>query len=66
MEAKVHEVAELIIERKSQKLVSHGRFIADRFADSSLDTDAVPAMPATPVPQAVPQPVEEREKVRVV
>jgi hypothetical protein len=63
MEAKVHEVADLIIDRQSQRLVSHGRFIADRFADSSLETQPVDAAAVT---QPAVERVDEREKVRVV
>ena len=40
MEVKAHEVAEALIERQSQRLVTHGRFIADRFADSALEPAA--------------------------
>jgi hypothetical protein len=63
MEAKVHEVADLIIDRQSQRLVSHGRFIADRFSDSTLETQPVEVGAATP---PVAARVEEHEKVRVV
>src|SRR3954452_15897873 len=78
MEAKVHEVADLVIDRKSQRLMSHGRFIAERFSDSALDTDAaldplvqrVATVPQPAVATAAQQPVavleSEREKVRVV
>ena len=38
METKVHEVADAVIERESQRLVTHGRFIADRFGESSLES----------------------------
>ncbi len=75
METKVHEVANSVIERSSQRLVTHGRFIADRFGESSLDANAEATPVATPQampapPQAVPAPThvveQEREKVRVV
>jgi hypothetical protein len=39
METKVQEVADALIERESQRLVTHGRFIADRFGASTLETD---------------------------
>jgi hypothetical protein len=80
METKVHEVADSVIERSSQRLVTHGRFIADRFGESAMDAqvdevaDAVSARVAQPVNQNVAQPTaaavreseREREKVRVV
>jgi len=50
MEAKVQEVADAVIERESQRLVTHGRFIADRFAASTLEST----------------PEQEKEAVRVV
>ena len=46
METKAHEVADAVIERQSQRLVTHGRFIADRFGESALDTGAT-KWPAT-------------------
>lgn len=72
METKVHEVADAVIESESQRLVTHGRFIADRFGESALDTDATEAM--APAQATVKAPVadhereleREREKVRVV
>jgi len=78
METKVHEVADSVIERSSQRLVTHGRFIADRFGESALDAqvdqvaDEVAARIAQPVNQKLAQPTaaavreSEREKVRVV
>jgi len=72
MESKVHEVADLIIERQSQRLVTHGRFIADRFGDSSLEADnqaqaAVPAAARAPVaaPMAQSELEAKRERVKV-
>ena len=71
METKVHEVADAMIERESQRLVTHGRFIADRFADSSFEAepDSKVAM-ATPAPAAAPVAQSEleakRERVKVV
>jgi hypothetical protein len=72
MDAKVHEVADLVIERDSQRLVAHGRFIADRFSDSNLEAtdDPVATSLAKPASAAVPQQESqrqpEREAVRVV
>ena len=62
METKVHEVADAMIERDSQRLVTHGRFIADRFGDSSFEAqpDAKVAMPA-PAPAAAPVAQSELE-----
>ena len=39
METKVREVADAMIERESQRLVTHGRFIADRFSASTLESE---------------------------
>lgn len=79
METKAHEVADAVIERESQRLVTHGRFIADRFGESNLDPDNMEdaeTKVATPVPTQVPasapaaeharEPEREREKARVV
>ncbi len=76
METKVHEVADSVIERTSQRLVTHGRFIADRFGESTLEADAdaatakVASVATQKVAQQVAQPVHEaereRDKVRVV
>ena len=79
METKAHEVADAVIERSSQRLVTHGRFIADRFGDSSRGgpltgcgtVAAVVSKPAsTPAAASATQPVQElereREKVGVV
>jgi hypothetical protein len=71
METKVHEVADAMIERDSQRLVTHGRFIADRFSDSSFEAqpDSKVAMP-TAAPAAAPVAQSEleakRERVKVV
>jgi hypothetical protein len=67
METKVHEVADALIERDSQRLVTHGRFIADRFADSTLEAQT-PANVAAPAPaSAVTSELEaKRERVKVV
>jgi hypothetical protein len=76
MEAKVHEVADALIDRQSQRLVTHGRFIADRFGDSSLESDAEAKL-AVPGPAVgVPAPASaaaaqseleaKRERVKVV
>lgn len=67
METKVHEVADAIIERQSQRLVTHGRFIADRFGDSALEAgqSAVP-LPARPAEQPAREREREREGVKVV
>jgi hypothetical protein len=69
MDVKVHEVAEAVIQRQSQRLVSHGRFIADRFSESALDdgaVDPVAQQMTARVTQPAPVPEQEREKVRVV
>jgi hypothetical protein len=72
METKVHEVADTVIERTSQRLVTHGRFIADRFGESALDADVEKVAPevvtaaAAPVAAPVRESEREREKVRVV
>lgn len=58
METKVHEVADALIERESQRLVSHGRFIADRFGASTLENQ--------PEAQVETERKSERETVRVV
>ena len=68
METKVHEVADSVIERTSQRLVTHGRFIADRFGESSLEPDLA-KVAATRSAARLRQHGErerEREKVRVV
>lgn len=61
MDRKMREVADDIIRNDSEKLVAHGRFLAERFGTSSLDLDAVAAAaPATAavVQAPVPAPVQ--------
>jgi len=60
MEEKAHEVAEAVIERQSQRLVTHGRFIAERFSDSAL----APATVREPGLVRELEPATEREAVR--
>jgi hypothetical protein len=79
MEQKVHEVADSVIDRTSQRLITHGRFIEDRFGDSALDpaeasqvTEAIRASQPVRVDQQTTvreresERESEREKVRVV
>jgi hypothetical protein len=56
MEQKVHAVADSVIDRTSQRLISHGRFIEDRFGDSSLEPDA-----AAQIAEVVRTPDRQRE-----
>jgi hypothetical protein len=67
MEQKANEVAEAVIDKQSQRLVAHGRFIAERFADSKLEPSTVsvpaPAAELAPVPTSAVE--REREKARV-
>jgi len=56
MEAKVREVADLVIQRDSDRLVTHGRFIAERFGSSTLES----------TPERTTEREKERETVRVV
>ncbi len=73
METNTRRVADTIVERESQRLITHGRFLSERLGQSSLDPTR-PVVVATPQPVASQVPVEarveerqlEREKVRVV
>lgn len=56
MDAKLKEVGEDMMRHDSQNLLANGRFLAERFATSSLK---VPA-------QGLPVPQEEESKVRVI
>jgi len=68
METNTRHVADTIVQRESQRLITHGRFLSERLGQSSLDPTRVVSSQSAPV--ALPQPVEERqlerEKVRVV
>ena len=67
----MHEVADAIIERQSQRLVTHGRFIADRFGDSTFEAEdeakvAVPTQAPAGAPVAQSEIDAKRERVKVV
>ena len=74
MEDNTRRVADTIVQRESERLITHGRFLSERLGQSSLDTTVVASSQSVPVP--MPQPVSsqvpveerqlEREKVRVV
>lgn len=71
METKVQEVADAVIERESQRLVTHGRFIADRFGQSNLEPDLgenaptnVTANVATPIPSPAQAPAPAADRAR--
>lgn len=68
MEDNTRRVADTIVQRESQRLITHGRFLSERLGQSSLDQTVVASSQVAPVP--MPQPVDERqverEKVRVV
>jgi hypothetical protein len=71
METKVHEVADALIERQSQRLVTHGRFIADRFGDSTFEAAAqtnveVAATAGAQAPAVQSELEAKRERVKVV
>ena len=51
MDIKTREVAEIVVRRESQQLVHHGRFLAERYHDSSLDVPPGPIIPPPPPPQ---------------
>ncbi len=52
MDRKMQEVAEDIVRQDSDRLLAHGRFLAERFAPSALQLDADTT--ATPAPTAPP------------
>jgi hypothetical protein len=70
MDTKMREAADAILAHDSERLLANGRFLADRFATSSLRIDAQPLAPTTvqasaPAAAAEPQPVEAApERVR--
>ncbi len=41
MDARMREVADDIVRHDSERLIAHGRFLAERFGTSSLDLDAI-------------------------
>ena len=47
MDRKMREVADDIVRNDSEKLLAHGRFLAERFGTSSLDLDAAATAAAT-------------------
>lgn len=62
MASKLQEVADNIAQHDSDRLFANGRFLADKFATSSLSVDApAVAVPATP---AEVESERERERVR--
>ena len=54
MDVKMRDAADAILAHDSQKLLANGRFLADRFAVSSLDLGVVPVAGALPAPAAAP------------
>jgi hypothetical protein len=48
MDAKMREAADAILAHDSERLLANGRFLADRFATSSLRVDAPAPSPALP------------------
>ena len=66
MDAKMKDAADAILAHDSEKLLANGRFLADRFATSSLDINA-PGIAAalTPPAMAVPDPAVARQQVEV-
>jgi hypothetical protein len=76
MDDKMREVADDMVRHDSQRLVAHGRFLAERFGTSSLDLDSmrqtgsasVPPVATRPIetarPSATAKEAEERERVR--
>ena len=58
MDAKLREVGDDMMRHDSQNLLANGRFLAERFATSSIQVPAVGL--------AVPEPAEEKDKVRVI
>jgi hypothetical protein len=61
MDRKMHEVAEDIVRHDSDRLLANGRFLAERFAPSSLTIEG--AAPGTVVPGTGSVEIEEREAV---
>jgi hypothetical protein len=57
MDTKTRQVAEQVIRRGSQELMTHGRFLADRYGESDLNVGE---------PPAIPEAEEVRERVTVV
>ena len=51
LDAKMREAADAILAHDSERLLANGRFLADRFATSSLQRGAAPATPAAPAAQ---------------
>ena len=62
MDARMREVADDIIRHDSERLVAHGRFLAERFGTSSLDLDVHPADGAPPPRPSPPQPPPSRRR----
>ena len=64
MDSKMKDAADAILAHDSEKLLANGRFLADRFATSSLDLTAsgAGAPPAAPS-IAVPDPATARQQV---
>ncbi|HEY5519047.1 MAG TPA: hypothetical protein VIK08_00165 [Candidatus Limnocylindrales bacterium] len=65
MEDNTRRVADTIVERESQRLIIHGRFLSERLGASSLDpTQPSPPVPLAPVPAAAPvaQPVASQSR----
>ena len=52
LDTKMREAADAILAHDSERLLANGRFLADRFATSSLQLD--PVAVASPVPEATP------------
>ncbi len=54
MDLKTRQVAEYVLQRDSRQLVKHGRFVADRLGESSLDVSD--DLPGAPLPGTEPSP----------
>ena len=70
MEDNTRRVADTIVQRESERLITHGRFLSERLGASSLDpTRPIPSLPLTPeqaaVPVAVPVPQPVASQIRV-
>ncbi len=55
LDTKMREAADAILAHDSERLLANGRFLADRFASSSLWLDATPATVPSPTPVATEQ-----------
>jgi len=59
MEDNTRRVADSIVQRESERLLTHGRFLSDRLGTSSLD----PSLPAAPQPPAPDPPATQQVAV---